>query len=74
MSTPRIQVKPEILNILVPEHIQMNENVRNHLLELIQEELGIVLELAMELFDDKYKMCVNELRYILSLRGINICF
>jgi hypothetical protein len=74
MSTPRIQVKPEILNILVPEHIQMNENVRNRLLELIQEELGIVLELAMELFDDKYKMCVNELRYILSLRGINICF
>lgn len=74
MSTPRIQIKPEILNILVPQHIQMNESVRNRLLELIQEELGIVLELAMELFDDKYKMCVNELRYILSLRGINICF
>jgi hypothetical protein len=50
----------------------MNENVRNRLLELIQEELGIVLELAMEIYDDK--LCVNELRHILSLRGINICF
>jgi hypothetical protein len=72
MSTPRIQVKPDILNILVPEYIKMNENVRNRLLELIQEELGIVLELAMEIYDDK--LCVNELRHILSLRGINICF
>jgi hypothetical protein len=72
MSTPRIQVKPEILNILVPEYIQMSENVRNRFLDLIQEELGVVLELAMEISDDK--LCVNELRYILSLRGINICF
>lgn len=72
MSTPRIQIKPEILDILIPEHVQINENVRNRLLELIEEELGIVLELAMELSEDK--ICVNELRYILSLRGINICF
>lgn len=72
MSTPRIQIKPEILDILIPEHVEMNESVRVRFLELLQQELGVVLELAMELFDDK--LCVSELRYILSLRGINICF
>lgn len=71
-STPRIQIKPEILDILIPEHIHINESVRTRFLELIQQELGVVLELSMELSDEK--ICVSELRYILSLRGINICF
>jgi hypothetical protein len=68
----KIQIKPEIFDILVPEYIRMTKPVRDRFMDLITDEMEIVLELATEL--DESKICVNELRYILSLRGINICF
>lgn len=72
MSVVNVQLKSEILDLLIPEYIKITESVRNRLMELLYEELDTVLELATEL--DEHKITVNELRYVLSLRGINICF
>lgn len=72
MSAVNIQIKSEILDLLVPEYVKMTESVRTRFMELLYEELDTVLELATEL--DEQKITVNELRCILSLRGINICF
>lgn len=72
MSVVNVQLKSEILELLIPEYIKITESVRNRLMELLYEELDTVLELATEL--DEHKITVNELRYVLSLRGINICF
>lgn len=71
-TSVKIQIKPEILELLIPEYIRLTKPVQERFLELITEEMETVLELATELDEDK--ICVNELRYILSLRGINICF
>jgi|LakMenEpi03Aug12_release.lakeMendotaPanAssembly.Ray.scaffolds.fasta_scaffold574979_2 hypothetical protein len=71
-SSVKIRIQPEILDVLIPEYVRMTKAVRDRFVELITEEMETVLELASEL--DETKICVNELRYILSLRGINICF
>lgn len=71
-SSPRVHVDLDILDNLIPDYIQVSDSVKTRFLELIQDEMNTVLELAVEL--DENKIRVNELRYILSLRGINICF
>jgi hypothetical protein len=72
MATPRVQVDINILDKLVPPYIRMSDQVKSRFIELIQEEMNTVLELSTEL--DENMIRVNELRYVLSLRGINICF
>ena len=72
MTTPSARVDVSILDKLIPSYIRVTDQVKNRFIELIQEEMNTVLELSIELDEDTIR--VNELRYILSLRGVNICF
>jgi hypothetical protein len=72
MATPSVRVDVNILDKLIPPYIRVTDQVKNRFIELIQEEMNTVLELSTEL--DETIIRVNELRYILSLRGVNICF